>query len=50
MAEETIQATTQKFIRSALHPIDHRYRTRNIMLKYNSLNCSFTSDTFFAST
>jgi hypothetical protein len=25
MAEDTIQATTQKFIRSALHPTDHRY-------------------------
>lgn len=25
-------------------------RTRNIILKYNSLNCSFTSDIFFAST
>jgi hypothetical protein len=50
MAEDTIQATMQKFIRSALHPIDRRYRTRNLMLKYNSLNCSFTSDTFFSST
>jgi hypothetical protein len=50
MAEDTIHATNQKFIRSALHPIDHRYRTRNVMLKYDSLNCSFTSDTFFAST
>ena len=50
MAADTIQATTQKFIRSALHPIDRRYRTRNLMLKYNSLNCSFTSDTFFSST
>jgi hypothetical protein len=47
MAEDTIKATTQKFIRRSLHPIDRRYRTRNTMLKSKSLNCSFT---FFAST
>ncbi len=33
MAEDTVNATTHKFIRSALHPIDCRYRTRNVMLK-----------------
>jgi hypothetical protein len=46
MAENMIQATTKKFIRSALHPIDRRYRTKNLILKYNSLYCSFTSNTF----
>ena len=50
LAEATVKATTQKFIRSAVHPIDRRFRTRNTALKYNSLNCRFTSDTFFAST
>jgi hypothetical protein len=45
-----VKATTQKFIRSAVHPIDRRFCTRNTALKYNSLNCRFTSDTFFAST
>ena len=50
LAEATVKATTKKFIRSAVHPIDRRFRTRNTALKYNSLNCRFTSDTFFAST
>jgi hypothetical protein len=50
LAEATVKATTQRFIRSAVHPIDKRFRTRNTALKYNALNCRFTSDTFFATT
>jgi len=46
VAENTIKASTQNFIRSALHPIEHRYKTKNVTLRY--LNCHFTSDTFFS--
>ncbi len=47
-AENTIKATTQNFIRSALHPIERRFRTKITTLRYNHLNCRFTSDTFFS--
>jgi hypothetical protein len=50
LAEAAVIATTQKVIRSAVHPIDRQFHTRNTALKYNSLNCCFTSDTFLAST
>jgi hypothetical protein len=50
LAEAKVKATTQKFKRSAVHPIDRSFHTRNTSLKYNSLNCRFTSDSFFAST
>jgi hypothetical protein len=50
LAEATVKATTQRFIRSAIHPIDRRFRTGNTTLKYDALNCRFTSDTFFTST
>jgi len=48
MAQNTIQSTTQQFIRSAIHPIEHRYRTKNTMLRYNRLQCKMYSDTFFS--
>jgi hypothetical protein len=48
VAEMTVKATTQLFIRSALHPIDRRFKTKNTTLRYNHLKCRFTSDTFFA--
>jgi hypothetical protein len=48
MANNTLKATTQEFIRSALHPIERRFRTKNVMLKYNRLNCKVYSDTFFS--
>jgi hypothetical protein len=48
IAHETMKCTTQAFIRSAIHPIERRYRTKNQMLRYNRLNCTFYSDTFFS--
>jgi hypothetical protein len=48
VAKETIKATKQNFIRSALHPIERRFRTKQVMLKYNRLNCKFYSDMFFS--
>ncbi len=50
LAEATLKVTTQKFIRAPIHPIDRMYRTKNTSLKYNTLNCHFTSGTFFSST
>jgi len=47
-ASNTLKVTTQKFIRSALHPIERRFRTKNVALRYNSLKCRFYSDTFFS--
>jgi hypothetical protein len=48
VARDTVKATTQEFIRSAVHPIERRYRTKNAMLKYNRLQCKMYSDTFFS--
>jgi hypothetical protein len=48
-ASNTVKATTQLFIRSLLHPIERRFRTKNIALRYNQLKCRFYSDTFFLS-
>lgn len=47
-AENTVKTTTQKFIRSAIHPIERRFRTKQLALRYNNLNCRFNSDTFFS--
>ncbi len=49
-AVKTLKATTQNFIRSALHPIERRFRTKNVSLRYNHLKCRFYSDTFFSGT
>jgi hypothetical protein len=48
IANDTIKASTQSFIRSAVHPIERRYRTKNNTLRYNHLNAIFRSDTMFA--
>jgi hypothetical protein len=48
IACETLKATMQSFIRSALYPIEWRFRTKQVMLRYNRLNCKFYSDTFFS--
>jgi hypothetical protein len=48
LTEDTIKASTQLFIHSAIHPIEQRFKTKNTTLRYNHLNCRFTSDTFFA--
>ena len=49
-ASNTLKATSQLFIRSLLHPIERRFRTKNTALRYNQLSCRFYSDTFFSST
>jgi hypothetical protein len=51
-AEKTLDATTQKFIRSSVHPIERRYRTAHQQLKYKQLggrHGRFYSDTMFSS-
>ena len=49
IANDTVKATTQSFIRSAIHPIERRFRTKNAALRYNHLNTTFRSDTMFSS-
>lgn len=48
IASDTIKASTQSFIRSAIHPVERRYRTKINTLRYNHLNAIFRSDTMFA--
>jgi hypothetical protein len=48
VAKETVKKTTQTFIRIAQLPIERRYRTKNVILKYNRLKCRLYSDTFFS--
>jgi hypothetical protein len=40
-ATDTVKATTQSFIHTAIHPIERRYRTKNATLWYNHLNLPF---------
>ena len=50
-ATKTIQCTTQKGVRSTLHPIERRFRTRQAQLRYRQLagrHGSFYTDTFFS--
>jgi hypothetical protein len=50
-AKKTIQYTTQKGIRSTLHPIERRFRTKQAQLRYRQLagrHGSFYTDTFFS--
>ncbi len=47
-ATSTLKAMMQSFIRSALHPIERRFKTKNVTLRYNQLKCRFYSDTFFS--
>lgn len=49
IAQATIKATTQSFIRSAIHPIERRFRTKVATLHYDQVKCRFYSDTFFSS-
>ena len=49
IANDTIKATTQQFIRSAIHPIERRFRTKNATLRYNHLNAIVCLDTMFSS-
>jgi hypothetical protein len=51
-AEQTLKCTTQHFIRSAVNPIEKRYRTAIQQLRYKQLGTElgrFYSDTMFAS-
>jgi hypothetical protein len=48
VAENTMKATSQKFIRNHLHPIERRFKTKNMTLKYNNLKCCFSTNTFFS--
>ncbi len=50
-AKKTIQYTTQKGIRSTLHPIERRFCTKQAQLRYRQLagrHGSFYTDTFFS--
>jgi hypothetical protein len=47
-AANTLKVTTQRGVRSAIHPLHRRFRTKNMQLRYAQLNCRFYSDTFFS--
>jgi len=49
-AKKTLKRTTQRGVRTAIHPLHRRYRERNTHLHLNRLNCSMSTDTLFAST
>jgi hypothetical protein len=52
-AAQTLQVTTQKGIKNAVHPIVCRYATKQSRLRYNQLGSrhgQFYSNTFFATT
>ena len=38
LPEATIKATTQRFVRASMSPIDRKYRMKNISLKYNAIS------------
>ena len=48
VARQTLTASTQTFVRNTQGPVERRYKTKNLMLKYNRINCRLYSDTFFA--
>jgi len=50
IASDTVKATTQSFIRNAVHPIERRFKTKNATLRYNQLRSTFYSDTMFSNT
>jgi hypothetical protein len=47
-ARNTIKATTQLGVRSAIGPLTRRYRTDLLQSKYRRLNTTFYTDTLFA--
>jgi len=52
-AMKTMKCTTQKGVRTTLHPIERRLRTKQAQLRYRQLSGrhgTFYTDTFFAST
>ncbi len=50
IASDTVKATTQSFIRNAVHPIERRFKTKNATLRYNQLRSTLYSDTMFSNT
>ena len=51
MAEMTLKVTTQRGIRTMLHPtLDQRFNTNDIMLRYRRFNTDMYTYTMFAST
>lgn len=46
-AKNTLKATTQLGVRSAIGPLTRRYRTDLLQLHYRRLNTTFFTDTFF---
>ena len=48
-AERTLKATTQLGIQSAIHPLHCRYRTKQLLYRYNWLNTKLYADVFFLS-
>jgi hypothetical protein len=52
IAKKTVKCTTQKGVRTMLHPIERRFRTKQAQLRYRQLSGrhgTFYTDTFFAS-
>ena len=49
-AAKTLQVTTQQGVRTALHPIQRRYRVDHLQLHRNRLNTTFYVDQLFAKT
>ena len=49
MAQETIKATTQSYVRNSVHPIERRFKTKAAALRYNHLKCTLYSDAMFFS-
>lgn len=49
-AQRTIEVTTQRGIRHAVHPIHRRYRTNQEQYRYNRLSTKMYSDTMFSTT
>ncbi|MGH7954921.1 MAG: hypothetical protein ACREOZ_03080 [Gloeomargaritales cyanobacterium] len=47
-AKRTLNVTTQKCIRNAVHPLHRRYRTKQQQLRYNQLSSRLCSDTMFS--
>jgi hypothetical protein len=41
ITSDTVKATTQNFIRNAVHPIECRFKTKNATLRYNQLHSTF---------
>jgi hypothetical protein len=48
VADKTLKVTTQREIRSAVHPLHRRCRTKQQQFRYNRLNARFYLDSMFA--